>query len=122
MQTPSLATSSPLRLRRRQFALQRIQLVPQGPRRELLDPPRLERGEDWGRCRNDLSPKLTPNFAWVQHYIRRPAPQGMAGLVLAYGRISSKQYGEGDINRYNSQACRSARQDVAEAVERKVVS
>jgi hypothetical protein len=37
------------------------------------------------------------NFAWVQHFILRLAPHGMAGFVLANGSISSNQSGEGTI-------------------------
>jgi type I restriction enzyme M protein len=33
------------------------------------------------------------NFAWVQHFIHRLAPQGMAGFVLANGSMSSNQSG-----------------------------
>ena len=49
------------------------------------------------RCRSSLPPKGNANFAWVQHFIHHPAPQGMAGFVLANGSMSSNQSGEGDI-------------------------
>ena len=45
------------------------------------------------------------NFAWVQHFIYHLAPRGVgttggrAGFVLANGRMSSDQSGEGDIRR-----------------------
>ena len=37
------------------------------------------------------------NSARVQHFIHYFAPQGMAGFVLANGRMSSNQPGEGDV-------------------------
>lgn len=42
-------------------------------------------------------PKGNAIFAWVQHFIRHLAPQGIAGFVLANGSLSSKQSGEGEI-------------------------
>ena len=60
---------------------------------------------DWFRKDDDVRwqfgvpPKGNANFAWVQHFIYRLAPQGMAGFVLANGSMSSNQSGEGDIRR-----------------------
>ena len=47
----------------------------------------------------DTSAKGNANFAWVPHFIHHVAPHGMAGFVLANGRMSSNQAGEGDIRR-----------------------
>jgi type I restriction enzyme M protein len=58
---------------------------------------------DWFRAEDDVRwkfgvpPKGNANFAWVQHFIRHLAPNGMAGFVLANGSMSSNQSGEGDI-------------------------
>jgi len=62
---------------------------------------------DWGgeRLREDVRwkygapPVGNANFAWVQHFIYRLAPNGIAGFVLANGSMSSNQSGEGDIRR-----------------------
>jgi len=35
----------------------------------------------------------------VQHFIHHLAPQGMAGFVLANGRMSAHQSGEGEIRK-----------------------
>src|ERR1700746_12990 len=40
-----------------------------------------------------------PIFAWVQHFIHRLAPNGIAGFVLANGSMSSNQSGEGEIRK-----------------------
>jgi len=60
---------------------------------------------DWGggRLREDarwkygVPPVGNANFAWLQHIIHHLAPQGVAGVVLANGSMSSSQSGEGDI-------------------------
>ncbi|GBQ10201.1 SAM-dependent DNA methyltransferase [Komagataeibacter rhaeticus] len=39
------------------------------------------------------------NYAWLQHILWHLAPDGMAGVVLANGSMSSDQNGEGDIRR-----------------------
>jgi type I restriction enzyme M protein len=60
---------------------------------------------DWGgdQLRDDPRWKFgTPpvgnaNFAWLQHMASKLAPQGVAGVVLANGSLSSQQSGEGDI-------------------------
>ena len=60
---------------------------------------------DWFRKDDDVRwqfgvpPKGNANFAWVQHSIHHPAPQGMGGFVLANGSMSSNQSGEGDIRK-----------------------
>ncbi|PCJ61614.1 MAG: DNA methyltransferase [Rhodospirillaceae bacterium] len=62
---------------------------------------------DWGgeRLREDLRWKFgvppvgNANYAWLQHIIHHLAPNGIAGVVLANGSMSSTQSGEGDIRR-----------------------
>lgn len=39
------------------------------------------------------------NFAWIQHFIYHLSPRGTAGFVMAYGSLTSKDRGEGDIRR-----------------------
>ena len=62
---------------------------------------------DWGgdRLRDDprwkygVPPVGNANFAWVQLLIHHLAPNGVAGVVLANGSMSSNQSGEGEIRR-----------------------
>ena len=62
---------------------------------------------DWGgdRLREDARwqygapPVGNANFAWLQHILYHLAPNGMAGVVLANGSMSSTQSGEGEIRR-----------------------
>jgi type I restriction enzyme M protein len=60
---------------------------------------------DWHRNDEDvrwkygLPPKGNANFAWVQHFIHHLSPNGFAGFVLANGRMSSNQSGEGEIRK-----------------------
>ena len=62
---------------------------------------------DWGagRLRDDacwkygVPPVGNANFAWVQHLIHHLTPNGMAGIVLANGSMSSNRSGEGEIRR-----------------------
>jgi type I restriction enzyme M protein len=62
---------------------------------------------DWGgdQLRDDprwkfgTPPAGNANFAWLQHMASKLAPQGVAGVVLANGSLSSQQSGEGDIRR-----------------------
>ncbi|MEO5338993.1 MAG: type I restriction-modification system subunit M [Magnetococcus sp. MYC-9] len=62
---------------------------------------------DWGgdRLREDarwqygVPPAGNANFAWLQHILHHLAPNGMAGVVLANGSVSSTQAGEGEIRR-----------------------
>src|SRR5258706_8393856 len=46
-----------------------------------------------------VPPAGNANFAWVQHFIHRLAPTGLAGFVLANGAMSSNQSGEGEIRK-----------------------
>ena len=62
---------------------------------------------DWGgdRLREDtrwkfgVPPAGNANYAWLQHIHHHLAPNGMAGVVLTNGSMSSAQSGEGDIRR-----------------------
>jgi type I restriction enzyme M protein len=60
---------------------------------------------DWGgeRLRGDTRwqfgtpPAGNANYAWMQHMIYHLAPNGIAGLVLANGSLSTNSSGEGEI-------------------------
>jgi type I restriction enzyme M protein len=60
---------------------------------------------DWGgdqlrddpRWKYGTPPAANANFAWLQHMASKLAPQGVAGIVLANGSLSTHQSGEGDI-------------------------
>jgi len=62
---------------------------------------------DWGgdRLREDarwkfgVPPVGNANYAWLQHIHHHLTPNGMAGVVLANGSMSSRQSGEGGIRR-----------------------
>jgi type I restriction enzyme M protein len=62
---------------------------------------------DWGgdQLRDDprwkfgSPPASNANFAWLQHIASKLAPEGVAGVVLANGSLSSQQSGEGEIRR-----------------------
>lgn len=62
---------------------------------------------DWGadRLREDVRWKYGPppagnaNYGWLQHIIHHLAPNGVAGVVLANGSMSSNQSGEGEIRK-----------------------
>jgi type I restriction enzyme M protein len=62
---------------------------------------------DWGgeRLREDVRwqfgapPEGNANYAWLQHIVHHLAPNGMAGVVLANGSMSSNQSGEGEIRK-----------------------
>ncbi|MBZ5708681.1 HsdM family class I SAM-dependent methyltransferase [Nannocystis pusilla] len=51
------------------------------------------------RWRYGRPPPRCANFAWVQHVLHHLAPQGVAGVVLACGSLSSRRSGEGDMRR-----------------------
>jgi type I restriction enzyme M protein len=51
------------------------------------------------RWKYGVPPPGNANFAWVQHFISKLAPTGIAGFVLANGSMSSGQSGEGEIRR-----------------------
>jgi type I restriction enzyme M protein len=58
---------------------------------------------DWARNIEDTRwrygtpPAGNANFAWIQHIISKLTANGVAGVVLANGSMSSKQSGEGEI-------------------------
>jgi type I restriction enzyme M protein len=58
---------------------------------------------DWARDPGDerwrfgVPPRANANFAWLQHIVSKLAANGIAGVVLANGSMSSRQSGEGDI-------------------------
>lgn len=62
---------------------------------------------DWGgeHLRNDarwqygLPPTGNANYAWLQHFIWKLAPNGTAGIVLANGSMTSNSGGEGEIRK-----------------------
>jgi len=56
----------------------------------LRDDPRWQYG---------VPPTGNANFAWMQHMIYRLAPNGILGLVLANGSLSSNSSGEGQIRK-----------------------
>ena len=51
------------------------------------------------RWRFGVPPESNANFAWVQHIVHHLGPEGVAGIVLANGSMSSRQGGEDDIRR-----------------------
>lgn len=59
--------------------------------------------KDWARSEDDarwtygVPPARNANYAWMQHIISKLKPQGMAGVVMANGSMSSTSNGEGDI-------------------------
>ena len=59
--------------------------------------------KDWARSEEDprwvygVPPARNANYAWMQHIICKLKPQGMAGVVMANGSMSSTSNGEGDI-------------------------
>ena len=58
---------------------------------------------DWARLTDDprwrygVPPAGNANFAWMQHIIAKLATNGVAGVVMANGSMSSRQSGEGEI-------------------------
>ncbi len=59
--------------------------------------------KDWARSEDDarwvygVPPVRNANYAWMQHIISKLTPDGMAGVVMANGSMSSTSNGEGDI-------------------------
>ncbi len=52
-----------------------------------------------GRWKYGIPPAGNANFAWLQHFIFHLSPNGIAGVVLAKGALTSKSSGEGDIRK-----------------------
>lgn len=67
---------------------------------------------DWGgdqlkddqRWKYGVPPTGNANYAWLQHMIHRLNPNGVAGVVLANGSLSSNQSSEGEIRKNMIQA------------------
>jgi type I restriction enzyme M protein len=55
--------------------------------------------QDDPRWRYGKPPAGNANFAWIQHIVHHLKPQGVAGVVMANGSMSSQQSGEGDIRK-----------------------
>jgi len=63
---------------------------------------------DWGqdllrtdpRWKYGLPPTNNANYGWMQHMIYHLSPNGIMGLVLANGSLSSNTSGEGDIRKH----------------------
>lgn len=53
--------------------------------------------QDDPRWKFGTPPEGNANFAWVQHFVHHLSPRGTAGFVLAYGALSGKNSGEGEI-------------------------
>lgn len=51
------------------------------------------------RWKHGVPPVGNANFAWVQHFLSKLSPTGLAGFVLANGSMSSNSSGEGDIRK-----------------------
>ena len=51
------------------------------------------------RWKYGVPPAGNANFAWVQHFLSKLSPTGIAGFVLANGSMSSGQSGEGEIRK-----------------------
>jgi len=51
------------------------------------------------RWKHGVPPAGNANFAWVQHFLSKLSPTGLAGFVLANGSMSSNSSGEGDIRK-----------------------
>ncbi len=63
--------------------------------------------KDWGgdqltddvRWKFGVPPEGNANYAWLEHMVYHLAPNGVAGIVLANGSLSSNTSGEGDIRK-----------------------
>ncbi|QHG85575.1 hypothetical protein D1O33_24530 (plasmid) [Rhodococcus rhodochrous] len=55
--------------------------------------------QDDPRWKYGTPPTGNANYAWVQHFIHHLSPKGTAGFVLAYGALSGKNSGEGEIRK-----------------------
>jgi type I restriction enzyme M protein len=51
------------------------------------------------RWKYGMPPAGNANFAWVQHFLSKLSPTGIAGFVLANGSMSSNSSGEGEIRK-----------------------
>jgi type I restriction enzyme M protein len=55
--------------------------------------------KDDTRWKYGVPPPGNANYAWLQHFISKLAPGGIAGIVLANGSMSSDTNSEGDIRK-----------------------
>lgn len=51
------------------------------------------------RWKFGVPPEGNANYAWLEHMVYHLAPNGVAGIVLANGSLSTNTSGEGDIRR-----------------------
>ncbi len=51
------------------------------------------------RWKHGAPPAGNANFAWVQHFLSKLSPTGLAGFVLANGSMASNSSGEGEIRK-----------------------
>jgi REP element-mobilizing transposase RayT len=51
------------------------------------------------RWKYGIPPVGNANYAWLQHFIHKLAPNGTAGIVLANGSMNSNTGGEGEIRK-----------------------
>ncbi|GAB4405512.1 MAG: class I SAM-dependent DNA methyltransferase [Anaerolineales bacterium] len=58
-----------------------------------------EQLRDDARWKYGIPPVGNANYAWLQHFIHKLAPNGTAGIVLANGSMNSNTGGEGDIRK-----------------------
>lgn len=74
----------------------------------LANPPFNQKEEDWWNAslENDIRwngyptpPKGNANFAWMLHMLHHTSTNGVVGLVLANGSLSSTTSGEGEIRK-----------------------
>ena len=71
----------------------------------LANPPFNVSDWDGDRIKDDvrwaygIPPPKNANYAWLQHIYHHLAPNGIAGVVLANGSMSSAQSGEGEIRK-----------------------
>jgi len=47
--------------------------------------------KDDSRWMYGVPPKSNANYAWIQHYLHHLSPQGMAGIVMSNGSLSTNQ-------------------------------
>jgi type I restriction enzyme M protein len=63
-----------------------------------------EQLKDDKRWKYGVPPVGNANYAWLQHFIHRLSPNGVAGIVLANGSMNSNTGTEGEIRRNMIQA------------------
>lgn len=51
------------------------------------------------RWKYGVPPEGNANYAWLQHFIHKLSPTGVAGVVMANGSMNSNTSGEGDIRK-----------------------